>query len=70
MANDKERKIQTDYGELTIDEDALAYHVAQGNIPADIAAMWLDRDALNEMLRKQSELLDRYWDWCRERGEL
>jgi hypothetical protein len=58
MANDKERKIQTDYGQFTIDQDALAYHVAQGNIPADIAAMWLDRDALNEMLKKQLAQLD------------
>jgi hypothetical protein len=58
MANDKERKIQTDYGELTIDEDALAYHVAQGNIPADMAAMWLDRDFINEMLKKQFDQLD------------
>jgi hypothetical protein len=66
----KERKIKTDYGELTIDEDALAYHVAQGNIPADIAASWLDKDALNEAFRKQSEVLDQYFDWCREHGEL
>lgn len=53
-----ERKIQTTAGELTIDVDALAHHVAEGNIPADIAGMWVDRDAINEALMRQCNFLE------------
>ena len=45
---------QIDLGDgdsITIDKDALAHHVEAGNIPAEIAAMWLKPGYLEEMLR-------------------
>jgi hypothetical protein len=39
--NRKLVKIHADDGQITIDTNALAYHVAKGHIPRDLAAFWL-----------------------------
>jgi hypothetical protein len=56
-------RIKLDYGEIELDEAALAHHVAAGNIPAEIAEKWLDRDWLNKALSQQMEKLDIFGDW-------
>jgi hypothetical protein len=48
---DEERIDLGNGSSLTLDKDALAYHVEAGNIPAEIAQLWLKPGYLAQKLK-------------------